>query len=672
MKQAKNILFLLSTLPNQSRSCPPACQRVTFPPYCAARPKRIRHAKANASDAEQKTKELEKEKGSFSELSVPQLGRQLSVEVKSLSQENAMLILDLLEEKVRPTIIQYNMVLSMLTKTKTSVESARMVYERMERNRVPPNMRTFASMISVFGKAGQWRDAAIFFNTLKSQGYTPNSYCINSVIDALARAKEVKLALDYAQLLKDCKIPAPEGTSTIGKEIKSKYDDKRSVVDPNILVGLNSTLNACASCGLWNEALELLESMERSFGVKPDVRSYSSAMAALEPSGQFEKGLELLGKMKLEGVQPNKFTYSSLICACSKENRWEKALEVAEMMEAEGVVGDVVSYSALIDALGKGRQFERAEEVLEGMRIVKLKPNVITYNSLMNALGKAGKLEQASRLLRTMKKHGVQADATSYNSLISACAHNNAVTMAFEFLREMEARNIGVDVVTLNTALSVCMKAKTWKRAEKVLESFQERGIEPDIISYNTMLACYNQGKQWKRALVLLTSMEDRGVAPDIISYNSVLSVLDKNEKCQAALELLRLMSTSDSAPNPDVVSYSCILNCFKKTSRADEAVKLLKTMESEHGIKPNAYSYMAVIDACDRCGMSEEAAQLLEVMRLRRQEPDYEKYRATGRVLERIQKRQQVAEFLSERAEGSDLDFLSLARDMTGKEKNA
>lgn len=120
---------------------------------------------------------------------------------------------------------------------------------------------TFNAVISSLSKAGQWRLALCLFRCMLSLSVAPDLFTWSALSSALAREGD----LEQVQLL--------------GEEMQQQHGLRPS------LVVCNCVLLACQRGGRWREAEEQLRRMER-MGVRPDVRSYASAIVACEGAGE--------------------------------------------------------------------------------------------------------------------------------------------------------------------------------------------------------------------------------------------------------------------------------------------------------------------------------------------------------------------------------------------------
>jgi pentatricopeptide repeat protein len=106
----------------------------------------------------------------------------------------------------------------------------------------------------------------------------------------------------------------------------------------------------------WSEASKLLTEMEGKFGsgqndsteIVPSLSTYQTVLTSLANSGQYDKMMSLLTKMRRRGVKPTVYTFNTLmnICAQDKPSRWKEALSLLSQCQREpGVTPDLVTYT---------------------------------------------------------------------------------------------------------------------------------------------------------------------------------------------------------------------------------------------------------------------------------------------------------------------------------------
>lgn len=184
---------------------------------------------------------------------------------------------------------------------------------------------------------------------------------------------------------------------------------------------------ACGRNGRPDVAVSILNEMEQKYGVKPDERSYRSAIIACNQaehqrrrhkqasSSGFDKAnqqwdpefqwwecaLALLRRMKETDLSPDIQTLSSCISACEAAGQWQRALGVLQSMIDENSEEEkclnLFCFNAAISSCEKGGAWIEALEIYERMISYggSLHPNFVSLSSLVLALANAGQRELA-------------------------------------------------------------------------------------------------------------------------------------------------------------------------------------------------------------------------------------------------------------------------------------
>ena len=194
------------------------------------------------------------------------------------------------------------------------------------------------------------------------------------------------------------------------------------------VVAMNALISACGRGRRPDLSLACFNEMQSKFGVRPDVRSYRSAVIAcnqaeheirrtktshalpLEADGfenpvqWWECALALLRRMREEDLTPDIFIFSSAISACEAAGEWQRALGVLQLIldehdseDGDGVSLNLYCFNAAISACEKGGAWIEALELYERMlhRGGSIRPNFVTLSSLIVALETAGQKELA-------------------------------------------------------------------------------------------------------------------------------------------------------------------------------------------------------------------------------------------------------------------------------------
>ena len=263
----------------------------------------------------------------------------------------------------------------------------------------------------------RWHDAITILHTsdIVEESDGPGRIdqgALGSAIMACSKANEYEEALTLLRLY---------GRNT-------QHGSRGKAANTMSVASLNALIAACGRNGKPDLSLEILSTMERRYGVRPDSRSYRNVAIACnkaqheelrllknekattppKPSPVYkwwECGLALLRRMREDGVVPDVATYSATISACESAGEWQRALGVLQaMMDDEDRLDDKHSllnlycFNAAISACEKGHAWVEALELYERMLEIggSIQPNVVTLNSLLESLEYAGQKELAT------------------------------------------------------------------------------------------------------------------------------------------------------------------------------------------------------------------------------------------------------------------------------------
>jgi pentatricopeptide repeat domain-containing protein 1 len=192
---------------------------------------------------------------------------------------------------------------------------------------------------------------------------------------------------------------------------------------------INALIAACGRGGCPEISLAILNEMYPRFGIRPDSRSYRSAVIACNQAQHGKKiygrdfsddddgnkggpyfewweiSLALLDRMIDEELIPDVQTFSSVISACEAAGQWQRALGILQMIiedaeprygDAETVHLNLYCWNAAISACEKGGAWVEALDLYERMlENDSIAPNFITMNSLIEALSNNGQKDLA-------------------------------------------------------------------------------------------------------------------------------------------------------------------------------------------------------------------------------------------------------------------------------------
>uniref|UniRef100_A0A7N0UZA4 DYW domain-containing protein n=1 Tax=Kalanchoe fedtschenkoi TaxID=63787 RepID=A0A7N0UZA4_KALFE len=322
------------------------------------------------------------------------------------------------------------------------------------------------------------------------------------------------------------------GELVTGKMIHSFAESNG--LDRNLNVG-NAILYMYCKCGEVETAEELFSKMRER-----DVLSWTSMLAGLANSGQFQKSLNLFQRMQSEKIKPDEIMLVSVLYACAQTGALDQGKYIHLLIDKHRVKRDIVLETALLDMYAKCGEIGLARQVFDNMRV----RNIFTWNAMMGGLAMHGHGEDAILLYQTIDRDKVMADDVTFIALLCACSHTGLVGDGLRFFQEMkdvykieprmehygcmvdllcrarlvedalafiEDMPVRANSILWATLLGACRISGHFGLAEKVGERMLE--LEPDSCGRYVMLSnLYANVSQWDTASSMRRQMKTRGI----------------------------------------------------------------------------------------------------------------------------------------------------------------
>ncbi|KAM1714604.1 hypothetical protein ACFX11_025445 [Malus domestica] len=361
----------------------------------------------------------------------------------------------------------------------------------------------------------------------------------------------------------------------------------------------NTLIRGYADQGPCHEAIVLYRNMHRS-GLSPDNYTFPFVVRSCAVQLALREGKEVHCNVIKYGFHSDVFVQSALVSMYAQSG---ETLD-SEIVFSEMVVKNIVSWTAMIAGYVQNGFYEEGLGVLRDMVASDTQPNVVTLVSvlpacaslefldlgklihgfgikvgvdkdvaLMNALiacyGKCGNLDTARYLFDGMAVRNL----VSWNAMIAAYEQNNSGTEAIELFRRMQTENVEYDYITLVSVISAC-----------------------------TSLGALNTGR-WLHELIRM-----KGFGTNASITNALIDMYAKCGNINLAKDVFQ------GLPHKSVVSWTSIIGACASHGHGDDALRLFSMMK-EQCVKPNSFTFTAVLTACRHVGLVEEGRKHFESM---------------------------------------------------------
>nr|XP_043623405.1 pentatricopeptide repeat-containing protein At5g27110 [Erigeron canadensis] len=530
-----------------------------------------------------------------------------------------------------------------INQSSKSIKHAKLIHQKVITSGLQTNITICQNLINLFFSFPQLIKSAT--NLVVSQNTTLHSITLwNTLISNYTRNYMFSESLEvfknlmhfgflrpdsytYPSVLKAC-----SGLKfvTFGKNIHTHVVKNGFEMD---IVVMTSLLGTYAKCGDFRLALKVFDEMPER-----DVACWNTVISCYHQDGQFEKVLDLFGKMKKDyGFEPSSVTFTTVISACAKLMNADKGKEVHEEAVRNGFATDGFVQAALVDLYGKCGCLEMAVQVFEEiefkslvswnsmisgyslkgdskscikllsrMNLTQTKPNCTSLSSSLMACSKSANLKYGKFIHGYIIRNNIKADTFIYTSLVDMYLKcGNALSAEFIFKNSMRD---STNVVEWNLMISGYVTVGSYLDAFDVYNDMNSAKVEPDAITFTSILAACSQ---------LGTLERGKEIHKDIVAGNfqsdEILmgALLDMYTKCGALDEAELVFSR---LPKRDLISWTSMIAAYGAHGQASEALKLFREMKKMN-IKPDRVVFLAVISTCSHAGLVNEGCYYFNQM---------------------------------------------------------
>lgn len=413
------------------------------------------------------------------------------------------------------------------------------IYKQLLEDKCKPNLVTYNILIDAYNKTGQLEKSIETLKEIKAHDMIPEARTYNSIISFCGKACQGELALRVYNIMLDDGVSPTSTTFT-------------------------SAISACGRAGMVEKALCLYGSMSK-MGCQPNVITFSSLISVCERSAKENLALQLLDDMRKVNVAPNIVTYNGLLGTFARCSSWQRATATFQELISVGLTPDSTTYSALVSALSMGNQWKLALEYAEKAQSLGLRIESGAYLSMLGCLWASGRLSaqrKALRLLSAANKNGtikiqfnVAAESTVAADTAAACC-----LVTIKWLSEFQLGLLGASLYNQPVRVLNFSQGKYWpvdsckENIGETLKSFLESYGVPASVSMS------NKGLTIKANTRLMPSWASAGSGYLLMSIadiesggaQSSFSMLKEDNivfsQCKKAYNAVRSFEDSQSA----------------------------------------------------------------------------------------------------------------------------
>ncbi|XP_018485769.1 pentatricopeptide repeat-containing protein At1g08070, chloroplastic [Raphanus sativus] len=380
-----------------------------------------------------------------------------------------------------------------------------------------------------------------------------------------------------------------------------------------------------------HEAIRLFSHLLTEFS--PDNFTLPCVLKGCSRLCAVEEGKQIHGVSLKLGLTSDKFVQSSLVSLYSKCGVLDCARKVFDKMSEKDLVswnslidgyarsGDVetamnlfdeipdrdsYSWTALLHGFSKSGQIEAARDVFDKMPTKSL----VAWNAMINAYMRSGDFESACGLFKIMPERNL----ITWNTVIGGYESNGrfeeALSMFVRMLKEED--DLKPNDATYTSLISAVAASAILSTAKWVHSYMVKNGIGSDGVMGTLLIEMYSKCGSIESALTTFRSIHRKKLG----HWNSVIVGLGMHGMSDVALELFKQMQ--DSGIKPNAVTFVGLLNACSHVGYVDEARFYFDLMVKEYKVERKIEHYGCLVDALCRTGNLREAKTTIQNMPMR------------------------------------------------------
>ena len=303
-------------------------------------------------------------------------------------------------------------------------------------------------------------------------------------------------------------------------------------------------------------------------------------------------------------VKKNVFSWTIIIGGYAKHKGAEKAMELFNQMCQKGVQPNAFTFSSVLKACANPSALQWGKEVHACVRHAGLESDVRVGSALVHMYAKCGSIDDARLAFDKMEER----DMIIWNVMIGGLVQHGCGHEAYELFLQMKREGFKPNAITYMSILNACASTGALEWVKEVHRHAREAGFESDVRVGNALVHMYAKCGSIDDARLAFDKMEERNV----VTWTVMIGGLAEHGCGHEAYELFLQMKREGF--KPDAITYMSILNACVSAG-ALEWVKEVHRHAREAGFESNVRVGNALVHMYAKCGSIDDARLAFDKM---------------------------------------------------------
>uniref|UniRef100_A0A0D9WZ27 Pentacotripeptide-repeat region of PRORP domain-containing protein n=1 Tax=Leersia perrieri TaxID=77586 RepID=A0A0D9WZ27_9ORYZ len=298
-------------------------------------------------------------------------------------------------------------------------------------------------------------------------------------------------------------------------------------------------------------------------------------------------------------------SWTAMVAGYAQNCFFGKAVSLFGVMVSGGVLPNEITLISFLPCL-QGQEWLPVGEMFHGF-VVKLgfDANIPMVNALISMYGKCGSPPMARALFHGMSSRTL----VSWNTMVSMYEQHGDGLQSIKFFRRMLTEKVGFDSVTLVSVLSACARLGALETGKWVHELARSHELDTDARIANVLVDMYAKCGEIAYAREVFDGLCRRSV----VSWSAMINAYANHGEAEEALKLFSLMKGEGVRPNS--FTFTAVLMACCHSGLVDEGLKHFNSIAADYQISPTLEHYACMVDMLGRAGRLVEAYAIIRGM---------------------------------------------------------
>ncbi|CAL9216194.1 unnamed protein product [Arabidopsis halleri] len=293
-------------------------------------------------------------------------------------------------------------------------------------------------------------------------------------------------------------------------------------------------------------------------------------------------------------------SFSTLMNGYLQVSKKALAMDLFRIMQKSEVpvnVSTLLSFLSAIDLSGA--------ESAHGLCIkIGLDSDLHLITALIGMYGKIGDIGSARRIFDC----AIQKDVVTWNCMIDQYAKTGLLEESVWLLRQMKYERMKPNSSTFVGLLSSCANNEAGCVGRSVGDLVEEEGLALDAKLGTALVDMYAKLGMLDKAVEIFNRMKDK----DVKSWTAMISGYGAHGLAREAVTLFNKMEEENCKVRPNAITFLVVLNACSHGGLVMEGIRCFKRMVEAYSFTPKVEHYGCVVDLLGRAGKLEEAYELI------------------------------------------------------------